>query len=233
MGISWEITKNFVKNNSEELNPALWENNHLIPEVRTKLIEIANEFIENFSIKLIVDDIHIIGSNAGYNYKETSDIDLHILTNYMVYPADVDIMDELFNAKKNNFNNNYSITIKDFPVELYVEDINSMAESNGRYSVVADAWIQEPHYVEEPEVNMDLYNDYVSKIENTIESCPDVIDYLIDEIWDKRKQSIKTDGFTGEFNLVFKKLRADGYLDTLRQANFDYKSEQLSLKEEC
>lgn len=69
MSIS-DLTFNFnhnqylIENSHSELNPKLWKNNELISEVRDKLIEIANEFIDNFSIELSVDDINIIGSNA-------------------------------------------------------------------------------------------------------------------------------------------------------------------------
>lgn len=214
---------------NEKLNPKLWENGKLKDDIKEALNKVVDEFLEHFNIELNVDDVHIIGSNAGYNYKSKSDIDLHIITDYSSYPADVDIMDELFNAKKNNFNNNYDITIYDLPVELFVEDSNSPAESNGRYSLYNDEWVQEPEYIEEPEVNEELYKEYVDKIKAAEES-PETISDLIDEIWDNRKQSIAEDGFTGEFNLVFKKLRANGLLDELRQAKMDYTSKELSVE---
>ena len=213
----------------DKLNPVLWDNGKLKEDVKEALTKIVDEFLEHFNIELNVEDVNIIGSNAGYNYKSKSDIDLHIITDYSSYPADVDIMDELFNAKKNNFNNNYDISIYDLPVELFVEDSNSPAESNGRYSLYKDEWIQEPEYIEEPEVNEELYKEYVDKIKEA-EKSPETISDLIDEIWDNRKESIAQDGFTAEFNLVFKRLRANGLLDELRQAKMDYTSDELSLK---
>jgi len=220
-------------NESEnKLNPKLWDNNgDLKPEVKDHLLDIANEFLDNFSIDIDVQDIDIVGSNAGYNYKSKSDIDLHIITDYNGYPADVDIIDELFNAKKNNFNNNYDITINDLPVELYIEDSNSPAESNGRYSVLNSEWLQQPEYIEEPPVNQELVKEWSDKIEDVIKSNDsDKIENLIDEIWDNRKEDVRENGFTGEFNLVFKNLRAKGLLDKLRQASFDTKSKELSIK---
>jgi hypothetical protein len=220
-------------NESEnKLNPKLWDNNgDLKPEVKDHLLDIANEFLDNFSIDIDVQDIDIVGSNAGYNYKSKSDIDLHIITDYSGYPADVDIIDELFNAKKNNFNNNYDITINDLPVELYIEDSNSPAESNGRYSILNSEWLQQPEYIEEPPVNQELVKEWSDKIEDVIKSNDsDKIENLIDEIWDNRKEDVRENGFTGEFNLVFKNLRAKGLLDKLRQASFDTKSEELSIK---
>ena len=213
------------------LNPKLWKNQKLIPEVKEHLDRIVEEFLDHFDIDIIVDDINIIGSNAGYNYKSKSDIDLHIVTDFTQYPADVSIIDELFNAKKNNFNNNYDINIKGLPVELYIEDKNNPAESNGRYSIKNNIWLQEPTYIEEPPVNKELVKEYEDKIEDVIKS-KDLrqIDDLIDEIWDRRKLDVKNYGFTGEFNLVFKALRAKGLLDKLRKAKMEITSEELSLK---
>ena len=217
----------------KKLNSKLWNNDNreLIPEVKEHLLKIVDEFLDHFTIDIDVQDINIIGSNAGYNYKSKSDIDLHILTDYTEYPADVDIIDELFNAKKNNFNNNYDITIKDLPVELFIEDINNQAESNGRYSIMTDEWLQEPEYIEEPPVNQEMVKEWTDKIEDTIKTNDsDKINALIDEIWDTRKQDVKDNGFIGEFNLVFKNLRAKGLLDKLRQAKFDSTSEELSIE---
>ena len=212
----------------DKLNPDLWVDGHLRPEVEEALKKIVEQFLDTFTIELNVDDVNIIGSNAGYNYKSKSDIDLHIITDYSSYPAEIDIMDELFQAKKNNFNNNYDIKIHDNEVELFIEDSNHPAESNGRYSIMTDEWLQEPEWIEEPEVNQELYQEYVEKI-NNVEYDSEAIGNLIDEIWDRRKESIAQDGFTGEFNLVFKKLRANGYLDSLRQTKFDCVSKELSV----
>lgn len=213
------------------LNKKLFKNQKLIPEVREHLLKIAQEFLDNFSIDILVDDINLIGSNAGYNYKSKSDIDLHIITDFTQYPADVDIIDELFNAKKNNFNSNYDITIKDLEVELYIEDVNNPADTNGRYSIKDDTWLQEPTYIEEPPVNKELVEEYTDKIEEVIKSKDLAkIDSLIDEIWDRRKNDVKQYGFIGEFNLVFKSLRAKGLLDKLRKTKTEVTSEELSLE---
>ncbi len=228
----FESMLSYLNENEEKLNPKLWtENKELIPEVKEHLMKIVDEFLDHFTIDIDVKDINIIGSNAAYNYKSKSDIDLHVVTDFTEYPADVDIIDELFNAKKNNFNNNYDITIKDLPVELYIEDINNQAESNGRYSIMTDTWIQEPEYIEEPPVNQDLVKEWSSKIENAIKTNDsDKMNQLMDEIWDNRKEDVKQNGFTGEFNLVFKALRAKGLLDKIRQAKYDATSEELSMK---
>ena len=48
-----------------ELNPKLWQDNKLKPEVRYKLLQIAKHFIEFINIPSIkLQDVTISGSNA-------------------------------------------------------------------------------------------------------------------------------------------------------------------------
>ena len=69
-----------VKFNTK-LNPKLWAaDEHLLPEVRNKLLEIADEFREFLGVSDIqLKDITISGSNAAYTYTPHSDIDLHLV----------------------------------------------------------------------------------------------------------------------------------------------------------
>jgi hypothetical protein len=101
----------------QELNSALWDNNQLRKDVRYKLLEIAKHFAEFLKVeKLQLKDITISGSNAGYNYSEFSDIDLHLVV------EGAKDQEELFAAKKNQYNFTYDIKLNGVPVELYVQD---------------------------------------------------------------------------------------------------------------
>ena len=52
-----------------ELNPKLWENMKLKPEVRAKLEKISNAFIEFLEVPTpAVKDVRVVGSSANYNY---------------------------------------------------------------------------------------------------------------------------------------------------------------------
>ena len=69
----------------ETLNPKLWINNKLIPEIKNKLIEIYQTFVNKLKeneIPIDVIDVLLLGSNASYNYTNYSDIDLHIVTDF-------------------------------------------------------------------------------------------------------------------------------------------------------
>jgi UTP:GlnB (protein PII) uridylyltransferase len=64
----------------DELNPKFWENDQLKEEVREKLLEIADAWIEFAQIPTeAVVDVLFVGGNANYNYTNYSDIDVHIL----------------------------------------------------------------------------------------------------------------------------------------------------------
>ena len=79
------------------LNPRLWaRDEHLLPEVKEKLLSIAEFFQEFLGVDdLKVKDITVSGSNAAYSYTKNSDIDLHLI----VEMPDDPVYQELFNAK--------------------------------------------------------------------------------------------------------------------------------------
>ena len=137
------LTETFKLNDT--LNPKLWlPDNNLKPEVYTKLLETYKEFIKFIDIPLNIVDVEIIGSNASYNYNDKSDIDLHIIVNNEINYMDNDLLQQFYNAKKNLFNETYSISIEGIPVELYIEDIMSTNATNGRYSILKQEWVMEP-----------------------------------------------------------------------------------------
>ena len=76
----------------DELNPKLWENDMLKPEVYDKLVDIYEEFIRFIDIPLNIVDVEIVGSNASFNYNDNSDIDLHVIVNSEVNYVDKEIL---------------------------------------------------------------------------------------------------------------------------------------------
>ena len=128
----------------KKLNPALWEDTHLDPEIRKQLLLIAEDFITYLGVKhLDVDDVTISGSNAAYSYTPHSDLDLHILVDMDKLPND-EVYKELFVSKKNEYNEDFDITVRGVPVELYVQDSKQPHYSLGEYSIVHDKWIKIP-----------------------------------------------------------------------------------------
>jgi predicted nucleotidyltransferase len=124
------------------LNPRLWtKDEHLLPEVKEKLLSIAEFFQEFLGVDdLKVKDITVSGSNAAYSYTKNSDIDLHLI----VEMPDDPVYQELFNAKKYEFNDTHNIKIGGADVELYVQPIGQPHISQGIYSIRNNNWISVP-----------------------------------------------------------------------------------------
>ena len=68
---------------NDKLIPGIWdEKENFNPEVRQKLLKIAQDFFESLDLGVAIDDITVTGSGASYNWSKMSDIDLHILVDY-------------------------------------------------------------------------------------------------------------------------------------------------------
>ena len=73
----------------DELNPKFWdENKKLNPQVRERLLKIAQEFIDFISVPIVVEDILFIGSLTNYGWSEYSDIDLHVSIDFNQFPKE-------------------------------------------------------------------------------------------------------------------------------------------------
>lgn len=214
-----------------ELNPKLWnEDNTLKSEVFEKLDEIAKEFIEYIEIPLNIVDIEIVGSNASYNYNENSDIDLHIIVNSEVNYVDPEILRQLYNSKKNSFNDNYDLSIEGIPVELYIEDVKDGNATNGRYSISANNWVifPQPITYDIPDISNELttYENKCMQALNTNDT--QIILDLINEIYMLRKIGLATDGEASIGNLVFKELRNKDMISKLKDKYYELRSQELS-----
>lgn len=218
----------------ETLNPKLWLDNKLIPEVKTKLIEIYQTFINKLKeneIPIDVIDVLILGSNAAYNYTDNSDIDLHIVTDFEDLGLNSTLTQLFYNNEKSKFNDDYDITIKGLPVELYIEDINAGTKSNGVYSLLQDKWIKFPEYNPPKEIDYSfLLNTYQNKVNKALEGTPEQIKNIINEIKMLRKLSLMNDGEYSKGNLVFKELRNNGSIDNLYNKLHELTSKELSLE---
>ena len=127
------LVEKFEKHNT--LNPKLWKNDKLIPEVKDKIIEIIEEFLSTIDLDIKIIDARIVGSQASFNYTAQSDLDIHLITNFELMDASEEILTVLYNALKTKFNKDYNITIRGIDVEIYIEDMKSSTVSNGIYFI--------------------------------------------------------------------------------------------------
>jgi hypothetical protein len=219
-----------------ELNPMLFNDEHMASDVREKLLEIAHEFIDYLGINdLDIDDITLSGSNAAYTYTDHSDIDLHILIDMNKINND-DIYRELFTAKKNLFNADHDIKIRGYDVELYVQDKNQPVKSLGEYSILNDKWIKFPRK-QRASIDQNSVKHKVTKLVQMAEIANrsnniDQIDKVLSTIKRYRQSGLDKHGEFGPENIAFKILRTNGIIDNLYNHRNKLYSSQLSLDEE-
>lgn len=219
----------------DTLNPKLWENNTLKSDVKNKLLEIYQTFISKLKeneIPIEVIDVLLLGSNAAYNYTDNSDIDLHIITDFSNLPLNDTLTQIFYNNEKSKFNDDYDITIKGLPVEVYIEDINAGNMTDGVYSLLQDKWIKFPEHNPPKEVDytklLDVYKNKISTALNSGSS--EKIKDMINEIKMLRKVALMDGGIYSKGNLVFKELRNDGSIDNLYNKLHELTSQELSLE---
>jgi hypothetical protein len=218
---------------NDQLNPRLWDDReHLRPEVRARLLEIAEDFQEFLGISnLNLKDITISGSNAAYTYTPNSDIDLHLVVNMPEDP----VYRELFDAKKAQYNDQHNITIGGYDVELYVQDADAPHISQGIYSVVNNDWIQVPRRVKADVDDVSTRNKFESvgrAIERAVKSGDLArMDRLAKKIKRMRQTGLEQHGEFGPENLAFKMLRSQGKIKELYDARNAAKDQLLSLRE--
>ena len=219
----------------KELNPRLWEDEKLDPEVRNQLLLIAEDFVEYLGISnLKVRDVTISGSNAAYSYTPHSDLDLHVLVDFNELPNN-EVYQELFTAKKTLYNDAHDITVRDVPVELYVQDTNNPVHSLGEYSIVHDKWIRIP---KKRRANFDQaatklkYEKLGDLIELALQSKdPKRISDAIGLIKRYRKSGLDKAGEFGPENLAYKAVRKQGLVQALHDLKAQLHTEKLSIDE--
>lgn len=230
-----ELTNKFIKPIKEKivynriLCPKFWTNGQFNQEVRTKLLQVANDFYSDLKIKVPIIDIHLTGSMANYTWTESSDLDVHVHVDFSLIDENVELVNQAMQGQKFVWNLRHPVNISGHDVELYIQDKNTHTISSGIYSLLKDEWVSKPRY-EPPSIDMryvagkvEAYKSEIEELEKLIrEDESDDARLIFDrakvlkkKISGSRDESLRK---TGEFsieNLVFKELRSQGYIGKL------------------
>jgi hypothetical protein len=212
----------------DELNPKIWTDFQINPEVREDLLKIAQDFYSSTDLQADVQDIILTGSLSNYNWSEKySDYDLHILIDFREINESVELVKKYTDGVKKIWNDSHDIKIKGYEVEVYIQDISEPHKSTGVFSLLNNKWNVKPEKMEfEPDEDtilekgksvMMLVDDLEEEVD---EDKYDAFLEKLQKVWNKvknyRKSGLESEG--GELslgNLVFKLLRRNGYIEKI------------------
>ena len=205
-------------------------------EIKKRLIEISNDFIESLGVEFFIHDVVLTGSLANYNWSQYSDVDLHILIDFEESKYEMDILKEFFDAKKNVWNEKHDIKIKGYDVEVYVQDVNEEHISSGVYSILHNKWTVEPEK-DKPNIDdrkiLEKGEEFGKKIDRLVQNPKEItIDQLEDlrkKIKEFRQSGLESGGEYSYENLTFKLLRRNGYIQKLLRLKTQLKDRKLSI----
>lgn len=209
-----------------KLNSKVWdENNNLHEDIRKKLLQISKIFLKDVETPIEIKNILLTGSLASYQWRATSDFDLHIIVK-VTDESCIDTALDYFDTKSKIFNKEHEIFLKGYKVEVTLKTEENFLKDKGIYDVSKKKWLAFP---QDPKTDLDdpRVLEYAEKIKDKIdkaiaekadiETLKDIRNYI---------KKLRTKGLenAGEYsigNLVFKKLRHDNYIKKL----YDYKAQ--------
>jgi hypothetical protein len=234
-----EIVKSFEPKDS--LSDQIFEGSDgkfsMRDDIRKRLVEISNDFIESFGVEFFIHDVTLTGSLSNYNWSQYSDVDLHILIDFDETEYPIDLVKEFFDAKERVWNEKHDIKIKGFDVEVYVQDVKQEHVSSGVYSILHNKWLIEPER-NKPNIDdrmiLQKAEHYAKQIDSLIKKSNktnvlQMIDDLRKKIKTFRQSGLEQGGEYSYENLTFKLLRRNGYFGKLIKLKKDITDKKLSI----
>lgn len=215
----------------KELNTSFWQGDKFDPQIREKLLKISKDFYEALKLTVPIKDIQLTGSLANYNWTDKSDLDVHVLIDFNNVDDNIELVKKALDGMRFIWNLRHNINIKGFDVELYVQDIHEPHTASGLFSLLNNEWIRIPKY-SPPDID---YKDVDKKYQGIVsdilqmENLMSIADFssateediynhaqkLKKKIMDMRKEGLAREGEFSVENLVFKKLRNEGYIEKI------------------
>lgn len=223
----------------KSLNPEIWENNYLKSQIRMRLLDIVDDFLDFAEIdQVYVEDIIFTGSLANFNWSsDFSDIDVHIIIDFSEISDNPDFVKQYCDSKRKLWNDAHkSLRIYGYPIELYIQDINEQHNSSGVYSIERNCWIYKPKrdVLAKSKVNKryikEAISDYMNKIDRlefllsqnkTDKYRVNIIEKKSVKLFERIKAERKNGFYSSNGkeinngNIIFKALRRNNYIEKL------------------
>ena len=240
IGLEEKINANQINLQSfslqSDLNDHIWINDRINSKVRLRLLDIVDAYFKDLMIPWVkIKDIQFVGSLCGYTWSKYSDIDIHIIIDFKSIDNNIQLVKEYLNIKEKIFKELHSdLTIYGFPIEIYVQDVDEILETNGIYSLEKNEWIKFPQYSQNIKIQKNiiksksssiinkiikinkLYNKYSLQADNyKLQALNKMAQNLYKTIKEMRKEGLNRNGENSWENIVFKILRRSNYLSNL------------------
>jgi len=214
---------------NKNLNPKIWNGWEIDPQIRQKLLEIAEDFWQFLDIDAKIIDIQLTGSIANYNWTPESDLDVHIITDFSQVDKNEELVRKAMDGQRFIWNQRHPVVLREHDVECYIQDQKEQHISSGLFSLLNNEWIKQPLWSPpsvdpkdiSEKVRVIMYEFYKIKEEikdATGEEARLLHDYLKrfkKKIMKVRKASLEKDGEYSIENLVFKELRRKGVIEDI------------------
>jgi hypothetical protein len=220
----------------DQLNPAIWYNNQLKPEVKNEIIGIITKWLNEVLPNTDIENIFFLGSNTGYQYSNGSDIDINI---------QLDITDEKLMELATILPNGNLLTGTQHPINYYiVNKLMNISKMRGAfYDILKDQWVIEP-FKEDIEVSflyiIELAKGFMVWIDNTIGELERDIKEL--KMYESYVNSGKKDRgeFQKEIDRKYREIDADydslkvvaNFIHTFRVEGFEGENDEFIMKDE-
>ena len=228
----------------ETLEPRIWHAEEIRPQIRKALMKVAQDFIDGLPVEVDEEDVTLTGSLANYNWSNYSDVDLHIIVDFLNVDENRQLVKSFFDNARMKWNNQHQITMKGYDVEIYVEDSREHHASSGVYSLLKDEWIKKPkkfrnnidfsaarRKADDMEFQTNIISNLIStgKFKHAFKN----IDRIKQKIRNMRRAGLesKLKEFSVE-NIAFKILRRNGTIGRLNDLKNQIYDDMMSVKEE-
>jgi hypothetical protein len=120
---------------SKNLNPEIWDNNTIKPNIKSAIINHIQKWLVNNNLKNTLESINVLGSNSGYQYSKNSDLDVNLVLNIPDHKLKIALehIPEPINLK--------------FPINFYITNKYKKEwewETNGIYDLLKNKWNKSP-----------------------------------------------------------------------------------------
>ncbi len=132
-----------------DLDPRIWDGTQMKPDVRDMSLTIVDRLMRSSGIDgLAVDAVELLGSNASYEYDDSSDFGMHVFAHSPSFPpAQLDGLLSLLNTAVEQRQEGH-ITFSGIPVEVtfHAERTENYLPRAGigQYSISEGRWIEMP-----------------------------------------------------------------------------------------